>query len=197
MNRPSLTIVVTAAAALAVTVAEAKAHLRVDWSEEDDYIEALVNAAIAKVEGETGLALVNRTLEANFADLCEVMELHTAPLVSVSSIKSLSDLLAETTHDLADWSVITSAVPGQVRLKDSATLPSVTLARRPDAVKVRFVAGHGSDGSAVPVLAKHAIKLLVGHWFRFREPVESGVSVANVPESYTALVNQLRIPLLP
>jgi hypothetical protein len=57
--------------------------------------------------------------------------------------------------------------------------------------EVRFIAGYGAAGSAVPENFRQAMLLLVGHWFENREEV-SGSSLASIPKGVEALLWQDR-----
>lgn len=64
----------------------------------------------------------------------------------------------------------------------------------PNAVQIVYVTGFGADASAVPEVIKHAIKILVGHWYSLREPAVIGKTVADVPYSFKMLLAAERQP---
>lgn len=164
--------VVTPPAAEPLTTAQAKLHLRVDHVEEDDYIGALIVAARVHVEEVTGLALLTQTRDAKLDGWpdCRHLQLPRPPLQSVTSITYQLEDGSTSTLSSSSYLVDTASKPGRVFLQDSADWPSEALA--PGAsVTVRYVAGYGAAGSAVPAPLVHAIRLLVGHWFTHREAV--------------------------
>jgi uncharacterized phiE125 gp8 family phage protein len=169
-----LTLVAPPAAA-PVSLAEAKAHLRVLGTAEDMLIGALVTAATAHFDGRQGVlgrSLVTQTWEVRYNAFPGVprgrMELPLPPLQSVVSIKYLDGLGTETTLDPAAYVVEPGHHTGRVRPSYGLTWPT---ARDEDgAVRIRFIAGYGGK-EAVPSPIKQAILLLVGHWWINREAV--------------------------
>jgi uncharacterized phiE125 gp8 family phage protein len=65
--------------------------------------------------------------------------------------------------------------------------PSVRLDDK--AVQITYLAGYGGAAN-VPTPAKHAIKMLVGHWYANREAV--GNAGQNVPMGVAALLEPLK-----
>jgi uncharacterized phiE125 gp8 family phage protein len=80
-----------------VSLADMKAHLRVeiDDTDDDDLIEAMTAAATAHIEGgdgKLGRALVAQTLELRINGFaCSEIELPLPPLLSVESVKYYDD----------------------------------------------------------------------------------------------------------
>jgi uncharacterized phiE125 gp8 family phage protein len=58
-------------------------------------------------------------------------------------------------------------------------------------VEVRFIAGYGTDGLAVPENFRQAMLLLIAHWYENREEV-SDARLATVPMAAEALLSQDR-----
>jgi uncharacterized phiE125 gp8 family phage protein len=61
-------------------------------------------------------------------------------------------------------------------------------ARLLNAFEVAFTAGYGDEASDVPEPLRHAIKLLVAHWFEQREPVVLGAAAQEVPATVAGLL---------
>lgn len=172
---------VTAAASTGVTLAEAKAHCRVDSDDEDTMIQAYVNAATAYVERRTGVAMVAQTWE----DVLDAfpsgaIELGIGPLISVTSVKYDDADGSEQTVDPSDYQVDTVSLTP--RVVPVSSWPST--ADKINTVRVRFVAGAGT-----PDDVRSAILLLVGHWYRTREAVVVGVSSTPVDFAVDALLS--------
>jgi uncharacterized phiE125 gp8 family phage protein len=162
------TKLITAALEHPVTLAEARQHLRATTTEEDALILALVYAAVEHAETFTGRALVTQTwdLLLDGFPFAREIELPFPPLQSVTSVKYIDPDDAEQTLAAANYHVDAASTPGRVRLKPTASWPSI--ADQPNAVTVRFVAGFGGT-AAVPFTIKAAILLVVGHLFEHRE----------------------------
>lgn len=150
-----------------VTLAQAKAHLN-EPTGQDANILAAVHAASEHAETFTGRALVTQTwdlLMDRFPAGREI-ELPFPPLQSVTSVKYIDPDGAEQTFAAASYHVDAASTPGRLRLKPTASWPSID--EQPNAVTVRFVAGYGGM-AAVPFTIKAAILLIVGHLFAHRE----------------------------
>lgn len=180
-------------AAEPVSVAEAKLHLRVDGSDEDDYIAMLITAARQSAEQFTWRALMAQTCELSF-DVYPpgVFALPRPPLASVTHIKLYDADNTATTVNSADYQVDTSREPGRVLLHAGASWPNVDL--RPAAgFVVTYVAGWANAG-AVPQAIKHATLMMVGHYYENRESVtQPPAAVVEVPQGTQALLSPYRV----
>ena len=176
---------IEAPAAQPVTLAEAKLHLRVDHTADDDLITSLIVAAREAAEHMTGRALITQTWERVLdAFPCAEIELARPPVVSIASV-SYVDAAGDTqVMDSADYALDNTTPPGWV-------LPSAAAGTWPaaldtaNAVRVRFVAGYGADGSFVPSGILAWIKVRIGTLYKLREEVVTGVSVSDLSGSYT------------
>ncbi len=175
-----------------ITTAEAKTHLVIDHSDDDTYVAALVAAARAYVENYTGRQLVTATWTVDYECFPsgDTIELPYPRLQSVTSVKYY-DLAGTQQTFAASKYVVADAAPGRIRLVSGESWPQ-TLPSRAQAVEVIFIAGYGA-ASAVPDDIKHAIKLLVGHWYENRETVIVGTSSDSVPFAVEALLNPHKI----
>lgn len=170
-------VLVTAPASEPVSLAEAKLHLRVDATDEDTLITALITAARQLVEEETWRALVTQTWDyvADEWPAGDSIALPRPPLQSVTSITYIDEDGVTQTMPAADY--IVDTYQHRVVLAEDAEWPSADLYPTA-AVRVRYVAGYGA-ASAVPGPIKAAMLLLIGHLFENREAVASGAGVAS------------------
>ncbi|WP_245458295.1 head-tail connector protein [Rhizobium leguminosarum] len=183
---------VTPPATPVVSLAEAKSHLRVFHNDDDAYIEALVDVAIGMIDGADGWlgrALVEQTWEYSIDRFpCSDERGHAgrvhiplAPLMSVSSVEyTASDgtsLAASGIRTFGDGSTL----PGYVLPAVGTSWPSTLC--EPESVRITFVAGYED----VPAGIKHAILLMVGHWYENREDVSDG-KLAEMPMASKALL---------
>jgi uncharacterized phiE125 gp8 family phage protein len=159
---------ITPAAALAVSLAEAKAHLRQDLSDEDTLITAMITAATELAEQYMGArAIMPQTWELSVEGFPEELHLGRVPVSSITSIKYLDILGTEHTLDPSAY-VLDNAddcTPAEVEPTYATCWP---IARHADnSVKVRFVCGY-ANAAAVPESIKAWIKLMVGAMYANR-----------------------------
>lgn len=167
-----------------VSLVDAKAHLRVDTSDEDLVIQALVAAARERVESITNRAIIATTYRLELAcwPASEVITLPRPPLVSVDSVKYIDAVGALQTLDAAAYQVVTPTGP---RAERATVRPAYGLSwpshrDQPNAVQVTFTAGYGSS---CPAVVKAAILLLVTHLYEHR-----GDSADGFPGAVSALL---------
>lgn len=189
-------VLITAPTVEPVSLAEAKAHLRVDIADDDALITALITAARSHIEqiARPKLAMITQTWEyiADEWPTEDTLELRPYPLQSVTSIKYTDVDAVEATYSSSYYLVDTYSTPGRLRLKSTASWPTTKL-RELNGVVVRFVAGYGAAAGAVPVQLRQAILLLVGHWYENREPVlTTGMMASSLPFAVDALLRNWR-----
>jgi len=164
----------TAATSEPMTVDEAIRTLQLAVSDDNSYIQALIQVARDVAENATGRALISST----WVGVCEQwpnsgrIELSVAPVSAVSSVKYYADgASALTTVDGANYTVSTGVMPAVITLGDSFSYPS--LANRPDAIQVTFTAGYAND-TAVPPALKYAVRILLRHYYDNPEAAATG-----------------------
>ena len=180
-----------------LTLTEAKAHLRIDHADEDTGIEALITLARRKIEHDALVQLVTATWNLyrdhfptwHFQHSLRVIEITKPPLQQVNSVQYYDVDAALQTFDAANYYVDAISRPGRITLKNGQVWPTVEW-DRPHAVIVNFDAGYGTAAD-VPEEAKHAMRLLVGHWYENREAAAAG-SVREIEFSYESLLEQLQ-----
>jgi uncharacterized phiE125 gp8 family phage protein len=160
---------ITAPAAEPVSLATAKAFLRVDDLYDDTLITSLIKSAREKGEELSRLAFITQTWELTrdtWPDGCLLLKLYRPPLQSVTSVKYFDGDNQQ--HTWTDYTVDTASEPGAIIFN---SLPSANL-RKSGAITVRFVAGYGSADTNVPERIKAAIVTLVAHWYENRESLD-------------------------
>lgn len=174
-----------------VTLAEAKAHCRVDNTAEDALISSYIAMAREYVETTLDVALVTQTLEARY-DTFPLWEIILPrPPMAVGTVTVIyrdeggvnRTLLSSSNHFQVDNYVL----PGRIYPLYEQVWPAVR--GDENSVTVRWSAGYGNSGASVPAVAKGAILLLVAHWFEMRQPVVAGYSqVLPVPATFDTLL---------
>ncbi len=191
MLRPTL-ITVPAALTL-VTLVDAKAHLRVDFSDDDTLITGLISAAESLLDGYAGIvgrALLNQTWQQQFSSFSDRLDLQVPIASSIATVTYFDRV--NTTQTLASsvYQMLSDELGSFVTLKADQAWP--TTYSRVDAVTVQWVAGYGAGSAAVPGAIITAIKLLVSHWYENRGPVTMDTKSQEMPLSVKALLAPFR-----
>jgi uncharacterized phiE125 gp8 family phage protein len=182
---------VTAPAQEPVTLAEAKAHLRVLHDSEDTYIANLVRAARVHIEVTTGRALVTQTWDFWLAGFPKggTIELPRPPLQSVTWVKYRDADGVEQTLAADQYDVVAPGLIGTVEEAPDATWPATQ--RRSQAVNVRFVAGYSSEPQDMPEDVRAAMLMLVEHLY-FNRGASTAESLKATPMGVDALLGPHR-----
>lgn len=171
-----------------LTLAQAKEHLRVDGTAEDDYIQAILDAAIEKVEQDMSIILQRAEMVMRLARWpgSEQFVLPVFPLAEVTEITYLEDGEDNPTTLNSDlYRAELDSVPPRIVMKKDRLFPSDSL-ETGYPIAVSFIAGYADD--AWNTKAVHAIRLLLGHWYLHREAVATGTIATEIPQAYEALV---------
>ena len=147
-----------------VTLAEAKAHCRVDHSDEDAWFGIAIAAATAKAEHELGRALITQTWEAVYdAFPAGGIELGRPTVQSIVSVKYLDGTGTEQTISSTGYVLDPDMLPGFVLPAAASAWPSA--ADAVNAVRVRFVQGWSSASNP-----QRAQLDSDAHWHRLPQP---------------------------
>lgn len=177
-----------------ITVAEAKAQLRVLHGDDDAYIEALVGASREWAESFTRRAFVEQTWVAQYAEwpTDRTLELGRFPIRSVESVSFRDSTGAWEVLDAADYTV--DEIEGSVRLKSGVAVPSLSYDFAAP-FKVEFTAGYVTTANAanLPKNLKQALLLTISNFYANRVPVVQGTITSKVPLSVESLLRPLKL----
>lgn len=176
-----------------VSLDEVKAHLRVDHDDEDDLLTAAIVAARSHVESATRRVLVAQSwrLHLDRWPRRRMLRLPIAPLISVDEIR-VRNGGGPAVVDVEDYVVDTASVPGRLFLSGDVPSPAT---RTPGAIEIDITAGYGELAADVPSPLRHAIRMLVAHWYEQRGAVADPGRGATAPLGFAALVAPYRIVL--
>lgn len=171
-----------------LTLAEAKAFLRVEHSADDELITSLVRAARLAVEAATRRAMLTQGWRI-VLDGWPSSGLIVAPITPLRAIvaaqvrNAAGDAVA---LDLAALTLDAASAPGRIRF-DRARVgaPGQLIA----GIEIEVTVGYGDDGEAVPEPLRQAMRLLVGRYYEQRDRVEGD----SLPEAVAALLAPYRV----
>lgn len=187
-----ITELVTAPTETPVTLAELRAHLKITNTDEEKYLEALLQVSTQMAEKITRRALLTQTHKLYLDELpTQTIELPFTPLQSVTHFKYYDYTTAVlTTWDSTNYFVDTKSEPGRLQRKTNYSWPTVD--PRPSTIEIQFVCGYTSK-DVVPNPIKQAILIMAAHAYENREPVVIGASVVEVPMTADWLLMPYRV----
>jgi uncharacterized phiE125 gp8 family phage protein len=185
-------ILLTPPAVEPVTLADAKAYLRVEHSDDDAVITALIAGARSHVEAQTRRALITQSWRLIRDSWPCDGRIAVAP-------SPLRQITAGRVYRLDGT---TRALDLQAFVSDLGATPSIIsflswslpAPGRPVAgIEIDVEVGYGSGPANVPDPLRQAIKLLVSHWYENRGVIAVGQAVASFPIGVTALIAPYRV----
>lgn len=173
-----------------LTLAEVKAHLRLDGADEDALLASLIRTAREHLERETGLCLISQAwrlyLDRWPKDV--IVRILKFPVQSIEAV---------TVYE-ADGTAVD--LPLQDHLLDGEGRPARLWLRKPpepgqavNGIEIDFSAGYGEAGTDVPDTLKRAMSIPIGHMFAFRGVVSPDEQPAGIPDGYERLIAPFRM----
>jgi len=172
-----------------LTLADTKAHLKVETSDEDGLIGDLITVARSHLEQECALALITQTWRLTLDDWPPdgCILIRRAPVVSIETV-SVYDAGGEAMAvDLTGMMLDRHARPARLLL-DERVRPG----RAINGIEVDFIAGFGADGQAVPQVLKRAMLMHVAQMYEMRGAVATSDQPGAIPEGYMRLTAAYR-----
>ena len=178
-----------------ISLSEAKDHLRIDGNDEDTYLATIITAARKYCEQYCNRAFITQTWLQYPSDFTDGMKLSINPVQCVTSI---------TYYDINGNNQTLNASQYQVDLKDDVCriyeavdvdFPDVQ-DEKINPITITYVSGYGSNASDVPMDIRHAIKLMISHFFENREGLVTGQGITadlKIPTTVKVLLNNYRI----
>lgn len=171
-----------------VSLAEAKAHMRITHDADDDAIESLIRAARAMCEGYTGRALVSRGVSLYMdAWVQDIVALPLPPLQSVGAIHVYDAAGVAATFPATSYAVDAKSHPARILLSGAPPQPGQSLS----GIEIAYTAGYG-DAADVPQPLKEGILRLVAHLYLNRgDNTETAIARAGAQhlfQSYRIMV---------
>ncbi len=179
-----------------VTLSEAKAHLRVDLTDEDTLISSLIAAARIHVEAYVHRILITQTW-AIYLDKWpsgQPLRLPISPVQSVSAINIYAEDNTFVTTDATNYVVDAVSVPPRILWRGPGSTPRP--GRQLNGIEIIVTAGYGATSAQVPQPIRQAILMLIAQWFEHRQPPtldEPGEAVPPVVASMLQAYTPVRL----
>ncbi len=172
-----------------LTLASAKAHLRIDGSDEDVFISELIIAARQYLEKLSGLRLITQTWR-QYLDcwpISQVLELTLRPVQSVQAITVYDADGAPTIIPVSEYQLDNISDTARIHMPNPAT-PGMAM----NGIEVDFIAGYGDTGVDVPDTLKRALLMLIAHWYEFRGAIAPGDQPVSIPPGFETLIHPFK-----
>ena len=179
-----------------VTLAEAKAHRRVDTVNDDDYLVGLIRAAREYCEAYMDETLLPTQYVMKFDTFPpETIELPRPPMLATGTATAVTityttgDTGATATLATTEYRVDRDSVPGTIRPPYNQSWP--THLKDYNAISVTWWAGR-QDITAVSQRVKSAMLMLVGFWYEYRGAVLTGTISKEIEFGVKALLDSVK-----
>ena len=170
-----------------ISVAEAKKHLRIEHMDDDGYLDRLVDAAVSYVDanGVLGKPIIVRKFVLEFTEKPTwPVRLPFSNFTELENIKVIQDgtLVTLENDDFQIGSDGDFRTVSPIKGTDWPVADDV-----PYAYQICYKAGMSGNAGGVPETIKHALLLLVAHWYEHREAVEPN-SLMPLPFGFNELI---------
>lgn len=182
-------IVLSPPAAEPVTLAQARAFLKLDDTAEDELLGSLITAARLMVEARSGRILVDQSwrLVLDRWPAGGEIRLPLSPVSAVSAARVYD--VQGSAQAVAEGVLALDAASDPPVLRIAGEVPEI--GRERGAVEIDLVAGFGPQPDAVPALLRQAVLRLAARWFEQRGDVASRDAEA-LPKEIAVLVAPFR-----
>ena len=176
-----------------LTLDEARLGLRLDSSDEDLLVQALIRAARSAVEQATRRALIAQSWRLRLdrwpVDRC--VRLPLSPIMSLDAVRVFDAAGAPTLADLGGFHIDQSR--GAKLVCDVAPPAPGRLA---NGIEIDLTVGFGAGPQDVPEPLRMAMRLLIAHWYEHRGDALHEDRVAHLPPGVAAAVTPWRVARL-
>lgn len=171
-----------------ITLAEAKAQMRVEHNDDDALIERLIDVAISytDVTGALGKAMITQKWGQWIAPNPSTVKLLLGPVQGVTAVRYYDTDGVLQDDNYLNYQIFGTAQATTIEPKTGFNWP--TTQDRPDAIKIEYEIGYGDTAADVPAVIKHAMLVLVAHWYENRENSQMD-RLENIPFGYEAMLN--------
>jgi uncharacterized phiE125 gp8 family phage protein len=175
-----------------VSLLDAKAHLRIDHDDDDALLTAAIAAARIHVEAATRRVLIEQAWRIHLDrwPRKRILRIAVAPLITVDAIRIRDGEGGSIVVDDEDYETDAASVPGRLVLAANAPAPP---GRAANGIEIDVTAGYGPTTLDVPSPLRHAVMMLVAHWYEHRGVVGHDRAGETAPLGFAALIAPYRV----
>jgi uncharacterized phiE125 gp8 family phage protein len=157
-----------------VTLDQAKAHLKVDTTDDDALITTLITAARVRAEWHTGHAWITQSWVVWNDCWAERVEIPLPPLQAVTAVSVYAPNGTATVIDPSAYIVDAASQPARIAFNCVAPIAL----RAINAVSIAFTAGYGDAATDVPAPVREAILEIVAELYVHRGDGPESISLS-------------------
>ena len=182
---------VTAPALMPVTLDEAKQQCHVDHSDDDALLTRMIDAAVAMIDGPDGIGhcMIAQAWSRVIDCWQSRIVLPLGPVSAVTAITYLDSDGVSQTLNSALYRLVKSVRPAFIERAYGASWPAHRAVSYP--ISIAFTAGVAT-AAEVDAGLRHAVFMLVGHWYANRETVTIGDVSSELEFTFRALTERFR-----
>lgn len=184
-----------------LSLEEVRDHLKCG-TDEDNYLQRLIKAAVLHTETVAKLRLSTQTWKQTYHYFPASFEIKLRPFKEITAIRYYDADGQLQELDEEDYRVDLESTPTVVYPLHGADWPATDPSKL-NAVEIEYNVGYthydtleeaAEDPNALPEDLKQAVLFLIGHWYANREPVVIGAGVVsvNVPITYDYIISPYR-----
>lgn len=181
-----------APAATPISLSEVKAQLRIEHEDDDLLLVRLIKVATAytDVQGALGHAMISQKWGQWITSTPEQsVKLTLGPVISVDAVKYYDTDGNLQTDTLSNYEIYGTQFAKTIGPKEGFNWPVAE--DRSDAIRIEYTIGYGTSSSDVPDTLRHAMMMLIGHWYENRETTMMD-ELSNIPYGFDALMDMHR-----
>lgn len=163
-----------------ISLDDMKTRLAVDHDDHDELIAALLDAAVATIDGPSGIgvAMMAQDWVLSLDRFPAAIVLPGAPVTSVQEVAYTDGEGVDQVLDPSGWTAVLGGEPARVVPAFGQAWPATRAV--PQAVRVTYRLG-AADAADVPADLVTATALLAAHFYAHREAVVPGGAAAPLP----------------
>ncbi|SHE61926.1 phage conserved hypothetical protein, phiE125 gp8 family [Kaistia soli DSM 19436] len=173
-----------------VTLADVKAHLRLDTSDDDRLLQAAIVAARVHIEAVTRRCLIHQLWRIYLDEWPESRSLPIplSPLIAVNQVTFYDVAGVARQWGPENWRVDVSSQPARLvaKLRPQPALYD-------NGVEIDVIAGYGVSSIDVPAPLRQAVMVLVANWYEARGMVGHDFAGAIAPPGFEALIAPFKV----